>query len=83
MSTTGASDLREEGAAALRGVRARGQRGTDDCGCGSGGCCADGDDASISFGESRYDAEQRGELPDKAALASLGCGNPTAVSGAC
>ena len=27
-----------------------------------------------------YSAEERGELPDTAALASLGCGNPTAVA---
>jgi ubiquinone/menaquinone biosynthesis C-methylase UbiE len=27
-----------------------------------------------------YSAEQRGELPDAALLASLGCGNPTAVA---
>ena len=26
------------------------------------------------------DAEQRGELPDAAVLATLGCGNPTAVA---
>ena len=32
------------------------------------------------FGEALYDAEQRGELPDAAALASLGCGNPVAVA---
>ena len=32
------------------------------------------------FGEALYDAEQRGELPDAAVLASLGCGNPTAVA---
>ena len=32
------------------------------------------------FGEALYDAEQRGELPEAAALASLGCGNPTAVA---
>jgi SAM-dependent methyltransferase len=48
----------------------------DGCGCGSGACC--GDDAK--FGESLYDAEQRGTLPDAAVLASLGCGNPTAVA---
>ena len=41
-------------------------------------CC--GDDGSADFGESLYTADQRGELPDAAALASLGCGNPTAVS---
>src|SRR5579864_4172331 len=27
-----------------------------------------------------YDAEQRGELPEAAVLASLGCGNPTALA---
>jgi arsenite methyltransferase len=53
------------------------------CGCTeSGGCCGnvscEGDAAS--FGEALYTAEQRGELPDAAALASLGCGNPTAVA---
>jgi arsenite methyltransferase len=48
------------------------------CGCGSGSCCADGDAAK--FGEALYDAEQRGELPVAATLASLGCGNPTAVA---
>jgi ubiquinone/menaquinone biosynthesis C-methylase UbiE len=31
-------------------------------------------------GEALYSAEQRGELPDAAVLASLGCGNPTAVA---
>jgi arsenite methyltransferase len=49
------------------------------CGCGSGNCC-EGEVASEDFGESLYTAEQRGELPDAAALASLGCGNPTAVA---
>jgi SAM-dependent methyltransferase len=53
------------------------------CGCTeSGGCCGnvscEGEVAS--FGEALYTAEQRGELPDAAALASLGCGNPTAVA---
>jgi arsenite methyltransferase len=50
-----------------------------DCGCGSGTCC-EGETASEDFGESLYTLEQRGELPDAAALASLGCGNPTAVA---
>ena len=49
------------------------------CGCGSGACC-EGETASTDFGESLYTLEQRGELPDAAALASLGCGNPTAVA---
>ena len=50
--------------------------GTAGCGCGSGSCCSDG----AKFGEVLYDTEQRGELPDAAVLASLGCGNPTAVA---
>jgi SAM-dependent methyltransferase len=49
------------------------------CGCGSGACC-EGETASADFGESLYTLAQRGELPDAAALASLGCGNPTAVA---
>jgi SAM-dependent methyltransferase len=53
------------------------------CGCGDdGSCCGnagcDGEDGS--FGERLYSIEQRGELPEAAVLASLGCGNPTAVA---
>jgi arsenite methyltransferase len=54
-------------------------KGTEGCGCGSGSCC-DGETDTASFGETLYDAEQRGELPEAATLASLGCGNPTAVA---
>ena len=35
---------------------------------------------AAGFGEALYEAEQRSELPEAAALASLGCGNPTAVA---
>jgi arsenite methyltransferase len=45
------------------------------CGPGDGGCCSDGE-----FGSTLYDISQRAELPDAAVLASLGCGNPTAVA---
>jgi arsenite methyltransferase len=53
------------------------------CGCGDdSGCCGniacDGDEST--FGEALYSIEQRGELPDTAVLASLGCGNPIAVA---
>jgi SAM-dependent methyltransferase len=48
-------------------------------GCGGGSCCGD-DGEARKFGEALYDAEQRGELPEAATLASLGCGNPTAVA---
>jgi len=47
-------------------------------GCGSGSCCES--DPPGAFGEVLYSADEKGELPDAAALASLGCGNPTAVA---
>ena len=40
------------------------------------GCCAPED----GLGRQLYDALERAELPDEAVLASLGCGNPTAVA---
>jgi arsenite methyltransferase len=55
--------------------------GSASCGCGSGSCCTDDSTAGAArFGEALYDAEQRDGLPDAAVLASLGCGNPTAVA---
>ena len=79
--TTTADELREE----VRRRYAESARAVTEssngCGCGSGACCADEQAAAeTKFGELLYDAEQRGELPDAAVLASLGCGNPTAVA---
>ena len=48
--------------------------------CGSGSCCGEPVGEAVAFGEALYDAEQHGELPEAATLASLGCGNPTAVA---
>jgi arsenite methyltransferase len=45
--------------------------------CGDGSCC---DGKATDFGEGLYSAAERADLPDAAALASLGCGNPTAVA---
>ena len=75
--TSTADELREE----VRRRYAESARAVTEggCGCGSGSCCA-GETDGASFGEALYDAEQRGELPQAAALASLGCGNPTAVA---
>jgi arsenite methyltransferase len=56
---------------------------TGGCGCNEdGGCCGNVacDGTEGAFGEGLYDAGQRGELPGAALLASLGCGNPTAVA---
>ena len=40
------------------------------------GCCDPQDGCGVKF----YDVEERGSLPQDAVLASLGCGNPTAVA---
>jgi arsenite methyltransferase len=78
MSTT-AEELRER--VRERYAQAARAAQTGGCGCGDGGCCGDAEPAaSDDFGESLYTEEQRGELPDAAALASLGCGNPLAVA---
>jgi SAM-dependent methyltransferase len=45
--------------------------------CGEA-CCAP--EPEGDFGASLYAAEERGDLPGAAVLASLGCGNPTAVA---
>src|SRR4051812_49564982 len=76
MSTT-SDELREE----VRRRYAESARAVIEgaAGCGSGSCCDSEPDAA-RFGEVLYDAEQRGELPEAATLASLGCGNPTAVA---
>ena len=69
---TMAEQVRERYAEAARAV------GTgSSAGCGDGSCC---DGKATDFGEGLYSAVQRAELPDAAALASLGCGNPTAVA---
>src|SRR3954454_18084885 len=51
---------------------AKGSAALDSC-CGSVG-------RTPAFGEILYDATDRAQLPDSALLASLGCGNPTAVA---
>jgi SAM-dependent methyltransferase len=46
------------------------------CDEGPSGCCA----PEEGLGWQLYDARQREQLPEEAVLASLGCGNPTAVA---
>ena len=70
------ADVRRRYAESARAVT----EGSGDCGCGSGSCCTEGESDAAKFGEALYDAEQRGALPDAAVLASLDCGNPTAVA---
>jgi arsenite methyltransferase len=76
MSSVTADELREEVrrryADSARAVT-EGEKGS----CGGGSCCTDEVGGS---GEAFYDAGELGELPTAATLASLGCGNPTAVA---
>ena len=77
--TTTAGELRNEVRRRYAESARAAMDGSDGCGCGSGACCEPGAEAEM-FGEALYAAEQRGELPETAVLASLGCGNPTAVA---
>ena len=47
-------------------------------GCCDSGCCNGPKDRA--WGAELYEVAERAELPDAAVLASLGCGNPTAVA---
>ncbi len=46
------------------------------CGSSPSSCCSDGDPITSNL----YDQLQKDELPEAAVLASLGCGNPTALA---
>jgi arsenite methyltransferase len=78
---TSADELREQ--LRRRYAEAATAASAGGCGCNDdGSCCGNvacnGEEAA--FGDALYDAEQRGDLPETATLASLGCGNPTAVA---
>ncbi len=74
--------VRERYAAAARRVTEPEEGAGDGC-CGSeGGCCgtALAEDEREVFGAALYAGGEGAEVPEAAALASLGCGNPTAVA---
>src|SRR5438105_1638034 len=48
--------------------------------CGSSGCCGATTEAWDPITSDLYDAGQTAGLPAEALLASLGCGNPTALA---
>jgi arsenite methyltransferase len=50
-----------------------------DCGCGAD-CCTSVDENQPGTSAELYSADDRHVLPETAVLASLGCGNPTAVA---
>ncbi|HEX4752852.1 MAG TPA: arsenite methyltransferase, partial [Solirubrobacterales bacterium] len=69
--------VRARYAAAATSVAEGGSCCGGDAGCGSGPVLID-EEAAV-FGAGRY-GDERDELPDTATMASLGCGNPTAVA---
>jgi SAM-dependent methyltransferase len=72
--------VRARYAAAATSVGEGGSCCGDEAGCGSGpGGSVLTDQEAAVFGAGRYGSE-RDELPDTATMASLGCGNPTAVA---
>jgi arsenite methyltransferase len=75
--TTSAESVREEVRSKYAEAALAADAGTTS-GCCDYSCC--GETIAADFGEALYSAEERGALPDAAVLASLGCGNPTAVA---
>jgi arsenite methyltransferase len=69
--------VRTRYAAAAESVAASRDPGSSCCGASD---AVLSDEEAQAFGASRYDEAAQGELPDTATMASLGCGNPTAVA---
>jgi SAM-dependent methyltransferase len=68
--------VRDHYAAAARAVT---QQGATSC-CGTGGCCDSTTELADPISGDLYHAEQLVGLPQQAVVASLGCGNPTALA---
>jgi arsenite methyltransferase len=72
--------VRESYAEAAKGARAGEGASCGPSGCGCGSAVLPEEQREV-FGSSLYSDGEREELPETAQLASLGCGNPTAVAG--
>jgi arsenite methyltransferase len=87
-SQTDQDALREQVRARYAAAATKVTAGAGDCGCGQpadcgcdSGCCGGAATAEEpGFGAELYAALDRDALPNTALLASLGCGNPTAVA---
>ncbi|MBE7189143.1 MAG: hypothetical protein INR67_12725, partial [Jatrophihabitans endophyticus] len=87
MSDTEATELREQVraryAAAASAVTNRDALAAVEACCApvdNGSCCGGNGDVDDAFGASLYSADEQGELPIEAVVASLGCGNPMMVA---
>jgi arsenite methyltransferase len=81
MSITGAQDLKQSvkekyGQAALRVTEGN----TDASCCGSSACCGSTTESWDPITSNLYEEGQTAGIPAEALLASLGCGNPTALA---
>jgi arsenite methyltransferase len=79
--------LREQVRARYAAAATKATAGQGDCGCGQpadcgcdSSCCGTATAEESGFGAELYAQLDRDQLPDTAVLASLGCGNPTAVA---
>jgi arsenite methyltransferase len=84
---TDADALREQVRARYAAAAIKVTSGQGDCGCGQpadcgcdSGCCGPAATDEPGIGAGLYAQLDREQLPDAAVLASLGCGNPTAVA---
>jgi arsenite methyltransferase len=84
---TDTDTLREQVRSRYAAAAARVADAQDGCGCGQPAdcgcdsvCCGTVQDEQPGIGAGLYAAADRDTLPDTAVLASLGCGNPTAVA---
>ena len=78
MSTT-TNDLREAVRKRYAEAASVASEGRAACDCGGGECCEHVSEEG-GYGAALYSVTERGGLPETAVLASLGCGNPTAVA---
>jgi arsenite methyltransferase len=86
-SQTDQDILREQVRARYAAAASKLTSGQGDCGCGQpadcgcdSSCCGAATAEEPGFGAELYAALDRDQLPASAVLASLGCGNPTAVA---
>ena len=82
MSKTEDQDLKEQirDHYAERAVAAAQAQPTSCCGGGASCCGAASVEAQDEFARGLYDSSETSDLPAEAVLASLGCGNPTALA---
>jgi SAM-dependent methyltransferase len=80
----GAGAVPEDAGELRETVRDRYAKAAEAASTGASSCCGDAavitDEQRAVFGSGLYDSSDRDVLPEAAQLASLGCGNPTAVA---